>query len=330
MTDPDTAALMRRILREDQSAFVHKVFNSLVHGGEFKPNWHHQAILYQLERVRTGEINRLIITLPPRNLKSIIGSVAWPALLLGIDPTLSIICASYSNDLALKFSRDCRSIMGSDWYRSLFPKTILSRERNSEAEFMTTRRGGRMATSVGGTLTGRGGDILIIDDPMKPEEAMSETARKNVLEWFGHTVISRLNDKVEGAIVVIMQRLHEEDLAGHLLEQGGWEHLSLPAIAEHQELIPTGPDRFFERLPNTVLHAAHEPRSALEQIKHAQGSSVFSAQYLQQPVPAEGLLIKREWLRRYTAPPKSEPGDKIIQSWDTASKEGALNDWSVG
>lgn len=329
MIEPDGGALLRQILLEDRQAFVHKVFHALNHAQTFKPNWHHLAMLHALARVQNGEINRLIITLPPRNLKSIIGSVAWPALLLGLDPSLSIICASYSNELALKFSRDCRAVMMSDWYRSLFPGTVLSRERNSEAEFMTTRRGGRMATSVGGTLTGRGGDILIIDDPLKPDEAMSETARRNVLEWFGNTVVSRLNDKVDGSIVVIMQRLHEEDLAGHLLEQGGWEHLSLPAIADQQERVSIGPDRFFERLPGSVLHPAHEPLSALEQIKHAQGSYTFSAQYQQQPVPAEGMLVRREWLRRYTVAPTRARGDQVIQSWDTASKDGALNDWSV-
>src|SRR5947199_7252480 len=142
----------------------------------------------------------------------------------------TIICASCGAELAQKLSRDCRAIMESDWYREVFPRTRLNRW--AAHELTATAHGGRMATSVDGVLTGRGADLIIIDDPLKPDEALSDATRQRVNEWFSNTLYSRLNSKRTGSIVLIMQRLHEEDLTGYLLGQGGWTHLSLPGIAE--------------------------------------------------------------------------------------------------
>ncbi|MEM7781525.1 MAG: hypothetical protein AAF697_14145 [Pseudomonadota bacterium] len=141
--------------------------------------------------------------------------------MLGLEPKLNFVCVSYSNELSGKLARDCLSIMESDWYQRLFPATIISRKRSATWDFDTTRGGGRLATSVTGTLTGRGGDIIILDDVIKPEDAMSEALRKNVNDWYQTTLSSRLNDKNSGAILCVMQRLHEYDLTGMLLEAGG-------------------------------------------------------------------------------------------------------------
>ena len=169
--------LLQALLRNDFRVFVEKVFMTLTPGQTFIRSWHLEAIAYQLERVRRGEIKRLIINMPPRSLKSIMASVAFPAFILGRDPTRRIICASYSGELAKKHSNDFRAVFDLAWYRSTFPGTRVGPFKNNETEIELTERGFRLATSVGGTLTGRGGDIIIIDDPLKPDDALSETKR---------------------------------------------------------------------------------------------------------------------------------------------------------
>jgi hypothetical protein len=196
---------------------VQKVFETVVPGARFSRNWSTEAVAHALERVVRGETTRLIVNIPPRHLKSICASVALPAFLLGHDPT-RVICVSYSGDLAVKFSNDCRAVMQAEWYKKTFPLTQIDRAKNTETEFRTTKRGYRLATSVGGTLTGRGGDVIIIDDPIKPQDAQSEAIRNKTIQWYENTLLSRLDDKVHGAIVLVMQRLHLDDLAGHLLE----------------------------------------------------------------------------------------------------------------
>lgn len=328
MTGIEQSAL-DAFLRADFRAFLHRTFLTVAPGDAFHDNWHLGAIAHQLDRVRSGERNRLIINVPPRSLKSIAVSVAWVAWRLGKDPTLRFVCCSYSAELALKHARDCRAVMQSDWYRRAFPRTVLSKERNAEHDFQTTARGGRFSTSVGGTLTGRGGDCIIIDDPIKPEDAASESARKVAIEWFGSTLLSRLNDKAAGSIVLVMQRLHEDDLAGYLLEAGGWEHLCLPAIAEIDEEIPIQGGVIVRRRVGNLLHERREGCEVLEGLRASMGSAAFSAQYQQAPVPVGGTLVRRDWLRRYDSAPERGRGNRIALSWDCASKDGVLNDYSV-
>jgi len=323
------AALLDALLRQDFMAFLHKAFETVSAGDRFLPSWHLEAIGFQLEQISNGKNTRLIVSMPPRYLKSITISVAWVAWQLGHDPSKRFVCVSYSSDLAQKHANDCRAIMQSDWYRRIFPKTVIPRGGNSEMDFRTTKRGGRFSTSVGGTLTGRGGDIIIIDDPLKPEEAMSALARKKVQEWYANTLSSRLNDKRTGVVILVMQRLHEDDLAGHFLEAGGWAHLCLPAIAETPEKIQLNDRRFINRKAGDALHPEREPVAQLDLQKRIMGSAVFSAQYQQAPVPAEGTLVQRAWFQRYKVVPEKGSGSQIVQSWDTASKEGPLNDWSV-
>jgi len=198
-------------------------------------------------------------------------------------------------------------------------------------EFLTTKSGFRYATSVGGTLTGIGGTDIIIDDPLKPEEAMSKTARDGVISWFRTTLSTRLDDKQSGIIILVMQRLHVDDLVGHILENDSdsWVHLDLPAIAEEPQEIPIGNGRVHRREVGDVLHPDREPLELLQHQKATMGSAAFAAQYQQRPVPAEGNLVKAEWLRSYDALPEGETYDTIVQSWDCAAKPGELNDYSV-
>jgi hypothetical protein len=215
--------------------------------------------------------------------------------------------------------------MDSTFYRAAFPN--LSLIRRSNADFETSEGGGRLSTSLNGPLTGRGADLIIIDDPIKAADVMSDTARKAAIEWLTNVLMSRLNDQKTGAIVLVMQRLHQNDLAGELLERGGWHELRLPAIAPEEALISIGGGRVYRRAEGAILHPARQSRETLEAIRAEIGSTAFAAQYLQDPLPAEGNVIKAAWLRTY-APfdPLALPG-QIVQSWDTASKDGLMNDW---
>ena len=256
-------------------------------------------------------------------------SVAFPAWALGHDPSLRIIAASYSTELARRHALDCRAVMEAGWYRSIFPKTRIHLDKNTELEFMTTTRGFRLTTSVGGTLTGRGGNLIIIDDPMKPSEAMSDAKREAVQHWFDGTLYTRLDDKKEDVIVLIMQRLHVDDLVGHVLEQEPWTHISIPAMAEAPRRFQIGLDRFVDSRPGDLLHPEREPRATLDHIKATLGTYNFSAQYQQEPVPAGGTMIKSHWFRIYNTEPMRDSRQQIVQSWDTASKANELSDYSV-
>lgn len=201
--------------------------------------------------------------------------------------------------------------------------------KDTEVEFLTTRNGYRLTTSLDGTLTGRGGDIIIIDDPLKPIDALSDAKRERVNQWYFNTLLSRLDDKKNGAIVVVMQRLHLNDLTGVLLQGSEeWTVLTLKAIAEDDDVIQIGDGKVWRRRAGEVLHESREPLAVLESIKGQLGSYIFAAQYQQSPVPLGGGLIKPAWVRRYVTLPAVE-WPRIILSLDTASKDGCENDWSV-
>src|SRR5437763_4017461 len=231
LTRPEYDCLLRR----DFTSFAGRCFYELNRQTNLAMNWHLDVIAAKLTEVREGKIRRLIINLPPRHLKSLMASIAFPAWSLGLDPTAQILCVSYAQDLADKLARDCRGIMMSPWYRQLF-RTRLAPHRQAVQQFITTGQGYRLATSTGGVLTGRGADIIIIDDPLKPEEALSDAQRKAANEWYDHTLYSRLHDKRRGAIVFVMQPLHEDDLLSHVLAQEGWESVRFPALAEADEV----------------------------------------------------------------------------------------------
>jgi hypothetical protein len=198
------------LLRNELYLFVERSFRELNPQTRFLPNWHIEEIAHELEECRLGKTKRLIINVPPRSLKSHCASIAFPAWILGHNPSSQIISVCYGQDLADNLASSCRTLMLSSFYRTLFP-TRLAAKKQAVNDFYTTDRGVRMATSVGGVLTGRGGDFLIIDDPLKPEEAASESQRKAANDWYDHTLLTRLNDKRNGCIIIIMQRLHEDD-----------------------------------------------------------------------------------------------------------------------
>jgi predicted phage terminase large subunit-like protein len=315
------------ILRNDFCAFLQRCFSHLNPGARFDRNWHHEAIAYQLGRVFRGDVTRLVANGPPRSLKSMIASVAFPAWIIGKRPTAKFICASYSQDLANKHAGDFRKIVQSSWYRELFrPAAPL---KDSEAEYQTTEGGFRLATSVGGTLTGRGADYILIDDPLSASDAFSNASRERVNQWFSGSLMSRLDDKRSGKIITIMQRLHQDDLTGFLLEQPDWEHLNLPAIAPADTAVRLSDLRMHEWKMGEPLDPVREPLHLLERLKKQLGSIFFSAQYLQNPVPPGGNMLKADWIREFEFPPTRQSGDQLVQSWDTAMKAGDGNDFSA-
>jgi len=309
--------LLQAILRNYFNIFIAKAFKTVSPNTEYLHNWHLDLICEKLAEIRAGNITHLIINIPPRNLKSICVNVAWPAWLLGQDPSIRIMSSSYSQSLSNKHSQDCRLIMNSTWYQELFPWTQISKGENQKSKFVTTKRGFRFSTSTGGTATGEGGDILIIDDPQNPSKINSKKYREKTIEWFEQTFVSRLNNKKTGAIIIVMQRLHAEDLCGYLLEhkRDQWDLLKLPAIQDESSGL--------------TLHPEREDIAALNKVKLELGEYNFSAQYQQEPVPNKGSMIQKSWLKYYSKD-KRMNFQQIIQSWDTAIKAKDEHDYSVG
>ena len=297
--------------------FLHNAFSILNPSCDFLFNWHIQYLCDVLEQVAKGNIKRVLINIPPRYLKSVICSVSFPSWLMGIDPTKRVIVASYSKTLAQKHSTDCRIIMQSEWYKKTFPNTQIANGSNEKMKFCTTQNGFRFATSTGGTLTGEGGDILILDDPHNPVGIYNKQNRKKVVNWFTGVFSSRLNNKRKGAIIVIMQRLHCEDLSGYILEQNKkiveknkkikiknklqpeWLCIELPAIAETQKDYMLFDKLYKTRKVGNILHPRMEGQKELETIKSELGEYNFSAQYQQNPVALDGNMIKQKWLKYF-------------------------------
>ncbi len=311
----------------DMKVFMQQSFTTIYPGKEFLDNWHIDAIIFHLEQCICGEIPRLIINMPPRHLKSFIASVVLPAFILGRDPSAKIICISYSDDLARMLARDFRRIVESPWYQKLFPK--VRPLKMTENEFVTESGGFRYATSVGGTLTGRGGDFIIIDDPIKPDDTMSEKVRNSTNEWYKSTLLSRLDDKKHSVLILVMQRLHVNDLTGFVEGSGAFKKLSLPAIAPKDEHIPIGIEEYHHRLTDTALHEEREGIDTLNKMRDEVGAFNFAAQYQQRPEMPEGSLIKRKWINVVEQAPLIDENGYLIVSIDAAASTSDTADYSA-
>jgi hypothetical protein len=281
------------IMRQDFRSFLRKAMPEVSPGDRLLWNWHLDALAHELEGVWRGN-TRLIVNVPPRTLKSISTSVAYVAWCLGRNPKLKFICVSYNQFLAEDLGRQCLKLMRSAWYERVFPHARIDRAKNAPGHFKTTRGGGRLATSIEGPLTGFGADFIIIDDPIKAEDGVSETERKRVNKWYDSTLNTRLNNQNTGRIILVMQRLHIDDLTGHVLEKGGrWRHLSLPAIAQADLHVSTDVDEVHAFGAGEALHPDRENLASLELRKANMGAYNFSAQYLQEPVAVAGSQPKR-------------------------------------
>jgi predicted phage terminase large subunit-like protein len=326
LADYAPQVVLQAVLATNLTSFTEFAFGVVRPDIVFKPNWHFEAVTHKLSEVASGEVRRLIITLPPRNLKSLCASVALPAWFLGRNPSERVVVVSYSDVLARTHANDFRLVVNHPIYQASFPAMRL--ERDTDREITTTKRGKRFATSIDGTLTGLGGNLIIIDDPLKLGDAMSESVRSRVIEWYRSTLLSRADDKKAARIVLVMQRVHQDDLAGYLQEQGGFEVLNLPAIAQRNETYFLGDGRTYDRQKGELLHPEHEPAHVLAELKREMGPIAFSAQYQQSPIPPGGAIIKRKWLTPYDDI-RQQSGDRIIMSWDIALSEAETGDYSA-
>ena len=320
---------VRTLLRNDFSFFCRGAFKTLLPTTTILWSWYLDLIANKLEDTLHGRCRNLMINIPPRYGKSLIASTAFPAFILGHDPSAEIVCVSYGQDLAEHTAINTRRLMTSPMYEDTFATRLVSR-RAKLSELRTTEGGTRLATSIDGMLTGRGGNFLIIDDPLKPSEAASRTQREAVNRWYDNTTITRSNDKENGVKIVIMQRLHEDDLVGHLLRRGDWELLCLPAVAEadeRHEIRTISGTKVIVRREGEALHPERESLERIKEVREAMGPYVHAAQYQQRPSPEGGGIVKLEWFNRFDLahPPKF---DRVVLSWDTASQPSELSDYS--
>jgi predicted phage terminase large subunit-like protein len=327
---PSPANMYAHLLRHDLCAFIHRSFSELEQS-EFHSNWHIEVLAAKLEDVRRGRCKRLIVNVPPRHLKSLAISIAFPAWVLGHDPAKQILSVTYAQDLSDNLARRSRTLMTSAFYEALFD-TRLSKGREAISDFETTNGGYRLSTSIGGVLTGRGADLIIIDDPLKADDALSESRRRSVNEWYDNTLRSRLNNQEKGAIIIVMQRLHADDLVAHVQQTERWDVLSFPAIAEQDEIYniqtPYGRKQI-QRRTGEILQPSLLSPTTLEVHRRAMTDYNFTAQYQQNPQPPSGNIVKREWLKFYGVRDLPEKFEQIVQSWDTANKDTELANFSA-
>jgi predicted phage terminase large subunit-like protein len=337
MARPDPAAELARLqealLKKQASrslyAFVEQAWAILQPSQSFQRNWHIPLICEYLEAVSVGQLKRLVINLPPRYMKSLLVSVMWPAWEWLRDPTSRWVFVSYSDQLSSKHSLDRRTLITSGWYRQNWGDRVqLSADQNAKHEFQNHRRGVMVATSIGGSITGKGGNRIVVDDPHNPLQAESDAQRETAIRYFTQTLSTRLDDKRHGAMVVVMQRLHEQDLTATCVDLG-FELLSLPAESEcRTEIVFPRSGRRHVRETGDLLWPEREGPDELAHQKRVLGSAAFAGQYQQRPAPVDGNIFKKDWWQFYDELPAEV--QEFAQSWDMAFKDGPDNDYVVG
>jgi hypothetical protein len=328
----------RRSLRE----FTKAAWPTIEPGVDFQNNWHIDAISDHLEAVVNGDIKRLIINVPPRHMKSISVAVAMPAWTWVSQPHKKFLYASYAASLSIRDSTKCRRLIDSPWYKAHFgDKFRLTDDQNQKQRFENDKTGYRIATSVNGALTGDGGDLIVIDDPHNSVEADSAKVREGVLEWWDQAMQTRLNDPRTGAFVIIMQRLHEQDLTGHVLSNqlgNEWSHLCLPARYEIGHPTPSrSPLGFIDprSAEGELLWPERIDDKTLSNLERSLGTYAAAGQLQQRPSPKGGGILKASWWVPWESEEMPKNIEYVLQSWDTAfeSKESssfsARTTWGV-
>lgn len=328
--DDLTPEIYAGLLNESFSIFTQEVFQTVSPGADYMHNWHVDAICEYLMAVYDGDIRRLIINMPPRMMKSITVTIAFSAWILGKNPAAQIIAASYAQNLATSHSTSTRLVMESEWYRYAFPHTIIAHDQNEKRKFQTTKRGHRYATSVGGTITGEGGDFLILDDPIKPDEALSDVVRLSTNDWIDQVFLTRENNPRTSRAVLVMQRLHEDDPSGHLMEKGGWDSLILPAEFKKKTIIEINGNKWL-RAPGEFLHEERLGEPELKIRQRDLGSYAYSGQYMQAPAPVGGGEFKQAWIQYYDphSASFSPQGMNVYILCDPANSKKDTSDYTV-
>lgn len=317
----------------------------LVEPAAFVDGWHIRAICTHLEAVARGEIRSLLVNIPPRHAKSLIVSVFYPCWRWTWDAKHRFLFASYAESLSVRDSLKCRDLIKSAWYQSRWPDVKIKPDQDQKTRFDLDTAGYRIASSVGGSTTGEGGDTIVVDDPHALDDAFSDANRESALRWWSNTMGSRLNDRMTGSRIVICQRIHEADLSGHLLEneKGDWAHLCLPA-----EYVPgkTYANPLGWKDPRAtsgeLLWPERFPAKEQEKIKAGAMSYTYSGQQQQDPQPAEGGIFSAKSFRYFRRDdvfyvletPQGKrlfPVDSVMvfQTFDTAIKTKESNDYTV-
>ncbi len=323
-------AMYRAIVQRSLGDF-HKEAFRMLHGGEtLLPGHHIDAMVHVLEQLALGTINRVVINLPPRHGKSELISGSFAAWLLGNDPKAKVTIVSYGDALSIPLVDKARSIVRDARFRYFFPQTIIKRGKDRSDHFEVTGGGGVRAASKNGAMTGLGTHFMIVDDFHKAGESLSPVERERAIETFRTTFFNRFDNLADSRLVIVQQRIHEDDLAGWALRTGEWHHLNLPAIAEQDEDIPLPRGRVWHRRKGDVLAPDLAPRAYLEEQRQLMGARNFGAQFQQNPVVADGGLIDLDWFRQYDERPPRIFFHKVVQSWDPAITERITADYSVG
>lgn len=311
--------------------FIREAWHVVEPSRAYQHNWHIDAIAEHLTAVTEGHIRNLVINIPPGFMKSLAVCVFWPCWEWAeLTPSTRWIFSSYAQRLAIRDSRKCRMVIQSPWYQERYgSKFKLTTDQNEKGRFENDATGFRLATSVGGLGTGERADRIIVDDPHKVTEAESDTIRQSAVDWWQTEMSTRGSDPDKSSRVVIMQRVHESDVSGVVLAQGGYEHLCLPMEYEpsRQCLTSIGwedPRRELDEL----LWGDRFGLDAIADLKMRLGSYGYAGQCQQSPSPLAGGEFQRHWWQYYSHNPGSF--DRVIQSWDCAFKESATSDYVVG
>jgi len=317
------------LIRNSLPYFIAKTFTT-TEPVDYKHNWHIDYIAEYLEAIRRRDITRLIINLPPGYTKSVAVNIAFSAYVLGHNPKERIISASCDFLLALAMSNKTKMVMESDWYKEAFPDTQIKQEvENTQRLYKTIQGGGRQACSVGGKIIGGSASMIIVDDPIDvtDAEAKSGIHITNANNWYDASLYQRLRDKKKGPIVIIMQRLKANDLAGHLLKRDNFEHCVIPCIEDTVGGRVYSFGRFEKkRKEGEYLFEEIEGKKEIESAKVRLGTYGFAGQYQQRPAPLGGGIFKKEWFGEYES---RRDYTHIVLSLDTAYKPEQHNDPSV-
>ena len=320
--------------RRSLKAFTKASWDTIEPGVPFLNNWHIDAINEHLQAVIEGDIKRLIINIPPRHMKSLSTAVILPAWAWTRDPSMKFLYASYAASLSIRDSTKCRRLIESPWYKAHFPDIKLTDDQNQKSRFENTSSGYRLATSVGGAATGDGGDIVLIDDPASSSDAQSSAMRTSVMEWWDQTMQTRLNDPKTGAFIIIAQRLHEQDLCGHILSQelgNDWDHLMLPARYEIGHPTPVRSSLGFTD-PRTkegdLLWPDRMDEKTVSNLEQSLGSYAAAGQLQQRPSPKGGGILKAEWWVPWESDDLPDI-EYVLQSYDTAFSTKETADYSA-
>lgn len=314
--------------------FIRQAWHVVEPATPYVHGWHLDAISDHLEAISAGHIRNLIINIPPRYMKSLSVCVFWPCWEWTDRPELRWLFSSYSDRLAIRDSLKCRRLIDSPWYQARWGDVFhFAGDQNEKTRFENNKTGYRLATGVGGAATGEGGDRIVVDDPIKAKDADSDAIRATANTWWDETMSTRGNDPNTVAKVIIMQRLHDDDLTGHVLNKmrdGGehYEHLCLPAEYEPRVFV-SGIGWSDPRTEDgALLWPERFNQENVQALKKSLGSYGAAGQLQQRPTPRGGGMIKRGWWRFYKVAPSKF--DRVIDSWDMTFKDSKSSDFVAG